>query len=178
MVNRSWIVLFLSLSVACKDQQLTIKKNSVEQNRSTIKLEGFYWTKATDINQIDWWYDTFFLYENSVLIYGGGIENYHKKSVSFSEFVKRNRDTAFKQKIKSSWGIYMIDENRIEFEKWEPSSGGPMKTVIRRGHILNDTTFVITERFNHYDGKTYHVQDTFRFREFSPKPDSTNRFIK
>ena len=53
-----------------------------------------------------------------------------------------------------------------------------MKTVIRSGVILNDTTFILTERFNNYNFKEDAIQDTFRVHQYSPKPDSTNKFIK
>lgn len=164
---------------ACKDQQLILENQNFQHEKSPIRIDGFYsLTGLVDFGRgkgYEKTYDIHFLYENRI-IFGGAtypadsIDKFTKEAIV--AFSKTEKD------YKSQWGIYRIDDLRIEFEKWEPSSGGPMKTVIRRGCILNDTTFVITEKLNNYDGKTYHVRDTFRFREFFPKPDSTNRFIK
>lgn len=176
MVRLLGILFLCNILIACRDQQIMLQQH-YRSGTLPLKVDGFYWVKVSDTNY-NIWKDTFFLYENGVLVYGGGIYDLCENSASFLQFIKRNSDRVFKQKNKSSWGGYIIIGRNIQFEKWEPSSGGPMKTVVRRGHILNDTTFVISEKFNHYDGRTYPVQDTFRFREFSPKPDSTNRFIK
>lgn len=138
--------------------------------------QGFYWANAKVESEIIG-IKTFFLYNNKTILSGGWINSIvePKKDIVF---VNRNMNNGMSKKIKSKWGAFRIYDKKIEFEKWEPSSGGPMKTVIRQGDILNDTTFVIRKRINNYDGKTYLVQDTFRFRQFSPKPDSTNRFVK
>lgn len=171
--------IFFILLIACKDQQLVIRRSSGQVENNSIRLNGFYWSKVVNPKEV--WYKTFFLYKNGTLLYGGGINNintFPKDMADFRKYTRMNSDSVVEQTTKSSWGIYNIKGKSFEFEKWEPSSGGPLKTVIRRGRILNDTTFIITEKINHYDGKTYQVQDTFHFMPYSPKPDSTNRFIK
>lgn len=170
-----YCLALVSLFTACKGTKLQLPK---EDNLSiALRLDGYYVKEAVFENNK--YYKFYFLYTNGVL-YGGThllqekLNTDEEKAVLFE---LRNRAT----NIRDLWGIYSILNTlntKIQFEKWEPSSGGPMKTVIRQGDILNDTTFVIRKRHNNYDGKTYLVQDTFRFRQFTPKPDSTNRFVK
>lgn len=173
MVKRlKYCFLVVSLLIACKTAQLQLIK--VDDLPNTFRLDGYYINEVVLDNDV--YYKFYFLYTNGVLY--GGTHLLQEKLNTVEEKVAlyeiRNRAT----NMRDLWGAFRIYDKKIEFEKWEPSSGGPMKTVIRQGDILNDTTFVIRKRINNYDGKTYLVQDTFRFRQFSPKPDSTNRFVK
>ena len=55
--------------------------------------------------------------------------------------------------------------------------GAPMYMKI--GKIINDTTFQLVREFASYHKKDSRVIDeTYHFKQFSPKPDSTNVFIK
>ena len=81
---------------------------------------------------------------------------------------------------KISWSVFQFDGNNIQFERWYPSSGGPFPAYVRSGEILNDTTFIITEIYRMKDGVKTDVEESnevYQFQAFSPKPDSTNRFI-
>jgi hypothetical protein len=63
----------------------------------------------------------------------------------------------------------------IRFERWYPGDI-PYRTTISEGKIINDSTFIITRS---YKGKHERERnEVYKFRAFSPKPDSTNRFIK
>jgi hypothetical protein len=82
---------------------------------------------------------------------------------------------------KFNWGVFQVNGANIKFERWYPSSGGPLKAYISSGEILNDTTFLITESYRMQKGNKTELKDrneTYYFREFSPKSDSTNKFIK
>ena len=73
-------------------------------------------------------------------------------------------------------GVFLINKESIEFETWE--AGRDIITFSNFGEILNDTTFLITKQVNNQSGATEAMSLTYRFRQFSPKPDSTNIFIK
>lgn len=82
------------------------------------------------------------------------------------------------RKFKDYWGIFNIKNDSIVFERWYPSSGGPFPAYLRSGKILNDTTFVITKSFRSKIGnEEQQLNETYHFRKFSPKPDSTNIFV-
>ena len=76
------------------------------------------------------------------------------------------------KKDRAQWGIYTINGNIIYMEDWRTIGDCTYDVFSHTGKILNDTTMIIPIQL---DGKTL---DTFRFVKFSPKPDSTNNFIK
>lgn len=78
----------------------------------------------------------------------------------------------------SKWGLFVIDNQTIKFERYYPSDDITRWTYIREGIILNDTTFLITTSYRS-DGSDFSIKnEIYHFRQFSPKPDSTNNFIK
>ena len=80
---------------------------------------------------------------------------------------------------KFDWGLFNIEDNTIKIEHWLPAQGG-YPTLLRTGEILNDTTFVLTESIMRgKNGATpKDINQTFYFKHFDIKPDSTNSFIK
>ncbi len=82
-------------------------------------------------------------------------------------------------KYKYDWGVFQIDGTQIKYEKWVASEG-PFSAFTYEGVILNDTTFVINKGYRMMDidkKAPTEVNWEYHFKEFSPKPDSTNRFI-
>ena len=82
--------------------------------------------------------------------------------------------------IKFFWGVFNIKNNQILYERWCPSEP-PYRTYVREGNIINDTTFVITKLYRMVNGKKTEeseLNEVYHFKQFSPKPDSTNKFIK
>jgi hypothetical protein len=71
-------------------------------------------------------------------------------------------------------GVFRIINSDIEFEIWEYRSW----IFSHFGEIVNDTTFISNKRKSHSTNKTYTENLTYRFKQFSPKPDSTNVYIK
>ena len=69
---------------------------------------------------------------------------------------------------KLGWGIYNIKRNLIKIQFWASPSGGGYAAPILGGEILYNEAFTL---------KYSDSIDTFYFRKFSPKPDSTNQFI-
>lgn len=73
-------------------------------------------------------------------------------------------------------GVFQINTESINFEIWE--AGRNITTFSHFGKILNDTTFLLEKRINNIINKTFTENLTYRFKQFSPKPNSTNNFIK
>ena len=73
-------------------------------------------------------------------------------------------------------GVFHINASSIEFETW--TAARDIITFSNSGTILNDSTFVISKRVNNDFGESESENITYHFQEFSPKPDSTNTFIK
>ena len=73
-------------------------------------------------------------------------------------------------------GVFQIMYPDIQFESWQFRSW----TVSSFGVIVNDTTFIINKHWTNF--RSYKTLSeypvTYRFQQFSPKPDSTNYFVK
>ena len=153
-----------------RDDTLTLLKQSFQGNQ--LKLNGYYYQKSEEK-----YYTIYFFYENGIILYGGGGFTHQELIKYEKEFYKESWINAAKE-FKYFWGIYIIEEFKISFEKWYPSSGGPLPLSIRSGDIINDTTFVIT-KLKRSDG-SYETKrnEIYYFKEFTPKPDSTNKFIE
>ena len=155
---------------SCKSDFLFLKK---KQNYADIRLQGYYYN---EFNSDEPRIDIYFLYSNGVVIYGESPSlrnlNQHLEDVKSGKFYQRI------SKNKTGWEIFYIEKSNIFLETWEPSSGGRLKTVVRSGKLLNDSSFEINQLKNNYTGKTVIINENYYFQEFYPKPDSTNIFIK
>ena len=130
---------------------------------NAIKLDGIFYAQNSN-HQI-------FLYKNG--IYRSGCRN--SDILSIPEKFKCNTDLVYldsNKKDRTNWGIYLIKQDSIYMEDWRIIGDCTYDVFSHTGKILNDSTLVIPIK---YDGRTL---DTFRFAKFSPKPDSTNSFIK
>jgi hypothetical protein len=149
------------------DDELTLEKRPYVGNQ--LRIDGYYYLLDDyGINA------TYFFYQNGIIIHRGGwISNN-------LEELEHNFETINWNEIKDNklkWGVFQVDGNEILFERWYPSSGGPTPAYIRSGEILNDTTFLITKSVRPKTGEEKELNEVYHFREFSPKPDSTNIFI-
>jgi hypothetical protein len=161
----------------------TCKKETVDDQLSLIRepfignnlhIGGYYYQKAG--NSLV--YDFSFFYSNGIFLNGGGGE---KSIIQAEDYIKRlliiNKAH---QGTKIGWGVFKVEGINIKFERWYPSER-PYKAYVGEGKIINDTTFVITESYRMQKGAKTDIQpknETYYFKQFSPKPDSTNEFVK
>jgi hypothetical protein len=149
------------------DDKLTLEKN--DYNGNELRIDGYYICSHGFV--------PYFLYRNGIIMGGTGEKN---NDTSIMEEWFRNGSYATNaQKYKYDWGVFQIDGNQIKYEKWVPVNG-PFPAVTYEGVILNDTTFVINKSYRAKDiGKKApsEIHWEYHFKQFSPKPDSTNRFI-
>ena len=169
------ILLILAMLNNCTkkgigDDKLSLKR--IPYYGNDLKIDGYYYSKVG--NEI---FDTYFFYRNGVILSGGGNApntspfNYVEKSfisISWQNSIKGD---------KIAWGIFQINGNQIQFERWYPSSG-LLPSYIRSGIILNDTTFLINKVIRSNGKEEEAINETYNFRKFSPKPDSTNSFVQ
>jgi hypothetical protein len=71
-------------------------------------------------------------------------------------------------------GVFRIINHDIEFEVWEYRN----ETVSHFGKVINDTIFIVNKRIEHRTNTVIPENRTYRFKQFSQKPDSTNVWIK
>ena len=166
------LTLFSCIKDEFKDDELSIQRTNYTGNQ--LRIDGYYYEMLNNS-----YFSSYCFYENGTLIAPGGVfatisemDNYIIKEFISSQNYKN---------YKSNWGVFKIENSNIKFEKWYPSSGGGLPAYVREGNIINDTTFVISVSYRMKKGKKTEVKarnETYHFKQFSPKPDSTNNFIK
>jgi hypothetical protein len=167
--------LLLTMSNCKKDDSmkdpLSISKTDYHGNQ--LRIDGYYY-KVFEGKIIG---ITFFYRDGVVLDCGGSKEDFAKADEHISTQFLINE---VHKGRKTGWGLFIIDNNTITYEQWHYGHT-PYKSRMRIGDIVNDSMFVINEYYLMKDGKKAEfkeINETYYFREFSPKPDSTNTFIK
>ncbi len=148
------------------DHKLSMTKTP--NDSTSLRLDGIYLHE--DSLKI---VDLFFLYEDGTILSRGSI----LKSNLESKLRQLEISTDEKYKaMKYLWGKYIIEDDVIVFEKYAPTDK-PYRAFRRKGQILNDTTFVISQ-FSDVKGQgLMNVDETYRFRKTKSKPDSSNKWV-
>lgn len=154
------ITIFSCCRVA---EELTLQKMNF--SGTNLKLGGYYYATFES------GYMVFFLYENGLFLDCGGCMNCTLENVEINisgDLCEASR------KLQYSWGVFKVTADNIEIERWLSGTGGPYPTKTLRGEIINDRKILLSGFIGDRDNIT---SDTFYFKEFSLKPDSTNMFI-
>jgi len=150
-----------------KDDELSIKRIDYAGNQ--LRIDGYYYQKYGNPEL----FETYILYRSGIILNTGVVD----KLIDLEQAIL-NPDIINKLKgMKNAWGVFKIDSNVIQFERWYPSDP-PLKAYIRSGVILNDSTFQITKSMRSNGEDVKDRNEVYHFKAFSPKPDSTNNFIK
>lgn len=120
-----------------------------------LRMDGYYATAPDDVTDF---FAALLLYRNGAVRYGGASTSRHSLESKLALYGDRRYD----------WGVFVVDGDEIEMERWNVPQPFNSSTYLRSGRILDDTTFVLT---------TEERELTYRFTAFSPKPDSTSAFL-
>ena len=161
-------------------------------NGQNLKINGYYYIfkekeEGRTLNSTK--YNTFFLYKNGIYYDSNGLSSFTfniSRLDSLDLLVKKNVINLGKyEQLQYQWGVFKVKGTEIEIERWVTSSGGgAYPTRIIKGEILNDSTIHFHTLVGSHPvnvgskKKTITIDETYHFRQFSPKPDSTNKFIK
>jgi hypothetical protein len=154
-----------------QDDVLSIPR--VPYNGTELRIDGYYYVVGKD----GWYYAPLFFYRNGIL--HDVKRGYSPDSMEDSVAAYLKSDTYFTiaRNNKTTWGVFTIKGDKIQLEKWYPTSGGARWAYVRSGTIIDDTTFR-TEKSMRSDGSDSEEENFYyHFKQFSPKPDSTNSFI-
>jgi hypothetical protein len=148
------------------DEKLTIQKTAYTGNE--LRIDGYYYHFPTvpggTIIQ--------FFYRNGIRLTGRYSVTTNLDSVD----MKIPKMYTSLQRNKSGWGVFLISGDTIRYDDWDTSVGGGLPVTKSFGRVLNDTTFL--RMYNIAYGKKLIKNQVWHFRRFSPKPDSTNRWIQ
>jgi hypothetical protein len=164
--------MILILSGCIKDDdELTIEKTPF--NGDNLKTNGYYYNIWKVNNET--FVEINFLFRDGVFLHGTTNDSIRIKDVEESyrsgEFYNNSSDRKY------AWGTFVVEGDSIFIERWYPSER-PYWAYRQSGIILNDTTYKLT-RIIRVDGtEKSEINEVFHFKQFSPKPDSTNNFIK
>lgn len=139
---------------------------------SQLRTEGYYYQLDKDGK----YHRLCCFYRNGILL---GLGGDFSSEVEMDAYINREfiSDHRYAE-IKNSWGLFVVNDQTIKFEHYYPSDDINKRSYIREGTILNDTTFHITVSYRSDGSERREKDELYHFRAFSPKPDSTNIFIK
>jgi len=145
----------------CSTWRKPLRLTRIDYVGNEFKTNGFYYNRSLG---------NFLVYVNGIYLHGGtGQESLD--AITYKWTKSKFSESDFLNKTAMDWGVFQINYPSILIEHWHGGDvGTPYPTATYHGKILNDTTIVL------YDWPT--GQDTFYYHPMSPKPDSTNRFIK
>lgn len=173
MTQLTSLLLCLLFTISsCKKEEMddTLSIQKTPYSGFQIRTDGYYYNEY-----IPGYLTIYFFYRDGTLLYGNSfpIEQLQKQEEQYLN----GEHYTFSKNVKSSWGVFSIINNSIQFERWYPSQP-PLRAYIRSGVIINDTSFHIKE-FKNANGSVIETRDEiYRFKPFNPKPDSTNHFVK
>jgi len=164
------ISLFCSCELLIEDPKpLYLQRQEYSGNH--LKINGYY--SQIDNNEIR---TIYLFYQNGIVFSAGSPNKSLNEADNYVQSLASNRS---RRQYCYDWGVFIIDSIKIKFERWYP--GYPFPSYVRAGEIINDSTFLINESYRMINGQKTEVQaknETYYFRAFSPKPDSTNIYIK
>ena len=171
------LLLFFSCQKLIKYKDFELTKTSYTGNE--LRIDGYYYCckpYGNDDNLKHYYLRCF--YRNGILQSMG--EPVLSSLEEADEYIRKNViEGSPNPKLEwLKWGLFVINGQTIKMEYYPPVNMFTRWTYIREGTIRNDTTFHITV-FYRSDGKERRDEnEIYHFRQFSPKPDSTNNFIK
>jgi hypothetical protein len=169
------IIIALSLLLGCnalkvKDETFSFQR--LINKTQTIKLKGYYYSYLNNNTQKN----IFFFYENGLFI---DIQTFENKTFEEIEafcssefFLKRQLNV-----LKRMYGIYKIENKKLTIESYY-LKGTAHGVANYYCNIINDSAFQIMNISDHNSNTDVSSENRiYHFRQYSPKPDSTNSFI-
>ncbi|MGB3548963.1 MAG: hypothetical protein WBA17_18460 [Saprospiraceae bacterium] len=151
-----------SLVLHCRSaEELSLLRE--DNSQSAINMDGYFYTKY------EYGYIALFFYENGVVYTTNTIEGISDLEY-LDDHIRRKHSEAKAIQLRWFWGIYRTEGDIIKLNYWLSGTGSVYPAEISEGKIVNPSTIRIpwiNDQLNE-----------FKFRQFSPKPDSTNAFIK
>ena len=138
-------------------------------------LDGYYYGEK-EINK-QFYYPVIFIYENGIVLNSGCLFAQKSTTTQIDSCLRAITMESY-LKFKDNWGIVKTNNNDIFVENWYSKDFQTGRDIrIKRGKIINSKTFIFNEVKNS-DGDFEKINEKYHFVKFSPKPDSTNKWIK
>jgi hypothetical protein len=166
MKTHVFVICLLSILAfsCCEDEELTFKKTAYTGNE--IRTDGCYYrVMSPDSTKAVY----SFFYRNGVLLTFIDSKNI--------DSLKGFENLQSMKKWKTNWWVFNVQDSILTIQGWGDPWGSTRPLITSYSKILNDTTIQGIKSINSRTGE-WESNLIVRFRKFSPKPDSTNVFIK
>ena len=160
--------LILLYSCDCSDEEFSIVRKPYLGNE--IKTNGYFYSydstsKSTSIK---------LFYRNGVVLSGGrylsqDLNIIESEISSYFETIRND---------KNSWSPFEVKNNTLIIETYYDNPPSCRLLTQRMSYEIQNDTTIVWRKTDHpgYKDKIYHT--VWYFKEYSPKPDSTNVFVK
>lgn len=156
----------------CEPTDLSITASSYS---GALQTQGVYYSlpEPDDPDEVVWY---LVLYRNGVVLDGNRVELADLED-RYAGIVAETE--AYGGNCRYCWGAFEQNGQNLSMEKWiDDPCGEPVFRA--EGTVLSDSSFVF-RTYTEVDGETagapLAVTDTFVFRFFAEKPDSTNQYL-
>lgn len=168
-----YVLLFVIVASSCqkcKESNEELCSSPVLYSGNELQTDGYYYKEYANPDRRE----ILFLFRNGVVL-DGEIVDMTLLPAKEEEYMNGYYYNLIQSSM-SYWGNFNISGNTIEYELWFPSTNRYVPYV-NHGVIINDTTFQIVMSYR-CDGTNFNQRaDTYHFKKFGPKPDSTNQFV-
>ena len=134
-----------------------------------LRIDGYYYHRNNDSNART---NVCFLFRNGVMFNSGtywtnDLDEVEQNLTTFHE-------KGWFDKQLHGWGVFNVNVDRFENEQWCAICGHVLRYV---GRVENDTTIHLLQCIDPLAGVSP-MDEIYKFKKFSPKPDSIKFFIK
>lgn len=174
MKNLLYLIIVTAAPLCKSAEPLMIKRENL--TAGSMRTDGYYYCPY------ETGYLTCFFYQNGVFYYPGYISNGSELTAMDDKLSRQALYRAKTDPLQYTWGIFKVQGSVIKVNRWVHGSGGEYPAQMLIGEIKNDSTIWFhTQIGDNTVGKrkkTFEIDETFRFRQFGPKPDSASPYIK
>ena len=174
------MLCFMLFLYSCKnifiDDKFSIK--CVPYTGSELRIDGYYYKKWLWEEGNKRFIDYFIFYSNGVSATG------HMEAENLCDVENRLANWSDNKWLKDNiyiWGPFSIHDDKLIMQFYEPSDYLSKRVLELSGTILNDSAFYLEKITLACTGKEitgrFFATGEYCFKQYSPKPDSTNNFI-
>jgi len=175
-----YFIIFIFLSASCKDLLIKDKEFSIKSlfyTGNELKINGYYY------KNVDKGYSKVLVFFSNGVQFGG--HGFYIPTIEIEDKLSDTNYISFLRDCRSCWGPFEINNNELRFEFYD-IFGNIWHTCIAHCKILNDSTFSVEKITFSKTAKKVNVEregtssfslGEWHFKQFSPKPDSTNNFL-
>ena len=169
LIKKIICLIVFSILSGCYDDNPDFVMKRVDYEGHELRIGGYYYCQDKHVSGSNQTH-VIFLFRNGLIL--NPYPDSTHDLIEVEQILVRQYEHL--KKYNNRWGLFVINGNRLEYEKYDAEGG----TVIRYvGSIENDTTFYLLQSVHHHFG-VLSEEKIFHFKKFSPKPDSIKSFIK